>query len=312
MSTQSAKNLIRTQLESVLARAKVRIEEEGRKKLNELKEKLPTPQSLLEKLKADINSDSCSEKGKEKFERIYNQILNPINKIEKLIKESIQTIESIEEKIDEVLGETGPVGKLNKIPQDLEPLISTLNTIVMAAPALLAVLKGPTADVQTGDIVVTNREKAIAKIAEYAALFTAIPMIIQMYIAKAEKVKQPIALVKNKLTFVRDEIIKIKAFLYSLLLQFNTECTAFEAYGDEFDADDGTIPNPEDPTELDVYLGLLKDQFNAVYQQFQLAGKTRAWERVYKLKPDFTEDYNVKGHIINPQNVNPYLPEEES
>lgn len=301
MSTQSAKNIIKNQLESVIARAKVKIEEEGRKKLNELKEKLPTPQTLMEKLKTDINEDSCSERGKEKFERIYNKILNPINKIEDVLNNSLEAIALIEEKIDPIINEEGPVGKLKAIPEDFADTINTLNIVVQAAPALLQVLKGPTADVGSGDLIATNRDKAIAKIAEYSALFSALPMIISFHIDKVQRsVKQPIDMVKGKLEFLLGEIIQTKAFLYSLFLQFHTQCESFENNGVE--PDDPVITGP---TDMELYEQLLQEQFQAAWQQFQISGNQSAWKRIFKLKPDFTEDYDLRVDFMKSDDPDP-------
>ena len=43
MSTQSIKNIVSSQLDSVLTRAKQKIKDEGKKKIQELKKEIPTP-----------------------------------------------------------------------------------------------------------------------------------------------------------------------------------------------------------------------------------------------------------------------------
>ena len=72
MSTQQVRNILNTQIDSVLVMAKNRIKEESKKKLNELKEQMPTPQEITKKLLVDINDNSCSDKGKEKFEKNFS------------------------------------------------------------------------------------------------------------------------------------------------------------------------------------------------------------------------------------------------
>ena len=47
MSTQAARNIIKSQLEQVISTAKTRIKDEGRKKLVELKQQIPTPSELV-------------------------------------------------------------------------------------------------------------------------------------------------------------------------------------------------------------------------------------------------------------------------
>jgi hypothetical protein len=47
MSTQAARNIIKSQLEQVISTAKIRMKDEGRKKLAELKQQIPTPPELV-------------------------------------------------------------------------------------------------------------------------------------------------------------------------------------------------------------------------------------------------------------------------
>ena len=58
MSTQQIRNLFNTQIDSVLVMAKKRIKDESKKKLEELKEQMPTPPEIQKKLLADINEDN--------------------------------------------------------------------------------------------------------------------------------------------------------------------------------------------------------------------------------------------------------------
>ena len=73
MSTQAIRNIINTQVDSVLVRGEAQIRAEGKKKQQELEEKIPTPQEIIEKLKAEISKYACSEKGKAKFQKKYDQ-----------------------------------------------------------------------------------------------------------------------------------------------------------------------------------------------------------------------------------------------
>ena len=297
MSTQSVKNICKSQIESVIKRAKNRIEEEGKKKIDDLKNQISDPQSIAEKLNIDVSEDSCSAEGKAKFEKIMNQILSPINKAENLIGNVLETISNIEEKLDPIINMEGPIGRIQKLEGDLEPLKKTLNIIIMAAPALLGALTGLLSNAAAADGIVTQREKAIAKIAEFTALLSSIPALITFYLLKARKVKEPIDKLKSKATFLLEEIIRIKAFIQGLFNQMMAECDAFD------NQTDTNVTNPDLNQELTDYLALLDEQYQEVLQQLQLSGNTQAWERVFAINSDLSRAYNKSLVLINPQNV---------
>ena len=103
MSTQQVRNILNTQIDSVLVMAKNRIKEESKKKLNELKEQMPTPQEITKKLLVDINDNSCSDKGKEKFEKKYNKLYELVSKLSNTVGNILETITDIEETIKPIL-----------------------------------------------------------------------------------------------------------------------------------------------------------------------------------------------------------------
>ena len=69
MSTQSIRSIIINQISFAISNSEGIIREEGRKKVDELKSEIPSsPEDLVDRLKADINPNTCSEEGKIKFE----------------------------------------------------------------------------------------------------------------------------------------------------------------------------------------------------------------------------------------------------
>ena len=52
MSSSAVRNLINNQIDTLIMEAETMARSEGKKKLAELKEKIPTPEELVEKLKA--------------------------------------------------------------------------------------------------------------------------------------------------------------------------------------------------------------------------------------------------------------------
>ena len=76
MSTQSIRSIIINQISFAISNSEGIIREEGRKKVDELKSEIPSsPEDLVDRLKADINPNTCSEEGKIKFEnKIENEL----------------------------------------------------------------------------------------------------------------------------------------------------------------------------------------------------------------------------------------------
>ena len=63
MSTQQIRNIITTQLDSVITRARDKARTEGRKKVGELTKKIPNIDELTKKLNPDFNESTCSDAG---------------------------------------------------------------------------------------------------------------------------------------------------------------------------------------------------------------------------------------------------------
>ena len=122
MSTHQVRNIFNTQIDSVLVMAKNRIKEESKKKLNELKEQMPTPQEITKKLLVDINDNSCSDKGIEKFEKKYNKLYELVSKLSNTVGNILETITDIEETIKPIVEGTGHLGTITTIKDFLNEI----------------------------------------------------------------------------------------------------------------------------------------------------------------------------------------------
>ena len=100
MSTQAARNIIKSQLEQVISTAKTRIKDEGRKKLVELKQQIPTPSELVKKLETEINVDTCSPEGIAKFNRKFKEIEDKLKVLENISSQSYDKLTEIETKLN--------------------------------------------------------------------------------------------------------------------------------------------------------------------------------------------------------------------
>ena len=298
MSTQAARNIIKSQLEQVISTAKTRIKDEGRKKLVELKQQIPTPSELVKKLETEINVDTCSPEGIAKFNRKFKEIEDKLKVLENISSQSYDKLTEIETKLNSVINSVsdGPIGKLNGLVTSLNPIVKTLSKLIILSALLYVANSGPTASGAAQAQIDTNKRNAESKVGEYLALFAMIPLMIIFYIEEAKKVKTPLVFLKNKIKFIKDEVTKLRLFIISLLLKYESGCNALDS-----SSENSGGPEPTEPTELEQYLALLEAQYNDVYQQLVQSGNTKAVARVFAIKETFEEDYNISFKIINPQ-----------
>ena len=294
MSTQQARNILNQQIDNLIERAKEMVKAEGKKKIAELKAKIPTPQDLAKKLVSDINADTCSAKGNEKFMKIYNSLVGKIEEIEKVLVSALETIEGIENDIKPIVEGNGPIKKLEELMGVINPIVQTLNIVIQLAPALLSVFTNQAANATGSDAVQSKRDKAFSKIREYSMLVSMVSLMITFYIGEAKKVFIPINMIPSQLLFILDEIIKIKFYLFALLMRHEGGCAEFLANQNT----STTIPPfppipPDSPTPLEEYLTLLSQQYDDVYKHLQNTGNTAATKRIFTIKQNLEEGYNI-------------------
>ena len=162
MSTQSARNTVRSQLDNVISRAKIRIKEEGKKKLAELKQQIPTPQELARKLASEINGDTCSSEGMNKYKKIYDEIVNKLTFIEGICTDALTTLTSIEEKLNSIINQVsaGPIGVLNQFVTTLSGPVQILQNVIALSSLLFLVNSGPTSRGAAQAQIDENKRKA--------------------------------------------------------------------------------------------------------------------------------------------------------
>jgi hypothetical protein len=255
----------------------------------------------MKKLGVEINSDSCSSKGKEKFDKIYNSLNNKLTKLENIIKTAKEKLEEIDNTVKPIYEEEGPISEIRSLSDSLKELISVLQIVIIARPVLLGVLTGLVANHAAGDRIQKTADKAMSKVAEYTALIASIPLMIDLFTRKAEKILKILQPIIAKLQMIEDKILKLKLFMYNFKLQFESQCDAIDnasniSIGNE---NNPIFPDPNGPTPLDEYLSLLNDKYNDVYQALLESNNKKAIQRIYAIKKNFEEDYNISFKVIN-------------
>ena len=302
MTTQQIRNIINSQLDNVLARAKEEIKKEGKKKVEELKQQIPTPEDIMKKLQSEINEDSCSPQGREKFMKKYNSLQQKLKSIQNIVKEALQKIESLENKVKPIFEGEGPIGQISQMAELLKStLIPALKIIVLAAPLILAAFVGPTASGVGIDQAQQKRDKAKATVVIFTSLIASIVGMIIYYKNMAENLLKKLDPIKSKISMVDEKITELLLFMVSLLLQYEEGCADLENSKNDSvgNSNNAIVPDPNGSTPLQQYMALLNNQYNDVYNKLQQSGNKKALKRVFKVKENLEEDYNISFKIIN-------------
>ena len=152
MSTQIIRNIVNTQIDSVLSRAKQELKNEGKKKLSELQSELPTPDDVISKLQTDKNTEACSERGLKKQDERYNKIINGLNQTQNVVKTALENLNNTEEKLKPITEEVGPIAEIRSFSELLKnTFIPILTIAILAVPLILAALTGPAGHAKAAD-----------------------------------------------------------------------------------------------------------------------------------------------------------------
>jgi len=310
MSTQSIRSIITNQVSQIISNGKDQIEEEGRKKIDELKNEIPTnPQEIVEKLKADINPNTCSKEGKEKFDKKINNELNKLQKLEEPLSKSQQKLTKLYDNLSDILNEGGAVGVINTISEALKPITDALNKVIAVSPAALA------SQVSVGGVGAINGlviaqlidkiDFGKAKVREISGLINSIPNMLNFYKDQAQEVVDKILILKNKIEALENQIIKIKLFILTLKLQFEKDCADLNSQGNtgtqntgEPGNTTGLNPNNFSSPTIDDIKNIAEELYGNILDDLIKQGNTKAIERIYTITKELTEGYNISFKVI--------------
>ena len=223
---QNIKAQIDVAVKKAMVEAQIRLENEARKKILELKNKLPTPQELLEKLSSLL----CSPEAMAKMEQIYNffekllsGILNALDKVKNFLNKILK-------KIQKIL--TNVLEKINGIVEALQPTLKILKKILLVAPIALGAMVGLAAN----GAVIQKLAKAMAFAEDLICTFMAIVNFVQKTVSKygqkAQKIISIIQQAYNAVSQLYDRVDQLRMYLEFLYAAFIQNC-ALEEEGEE-------------------------------------------------------------------------------
>jgi len=318
MSAQPQQNIrayLNSSVKRAFAEAKVALKEEGKKKIQELKAQIPTPDVILKKMQAS----SCHPKVKEKIEKIYNFLHRIISKIIKILQKVseffnriITKFNKIKEKVLKKISNPGDPENPGILDKLILP-IEILQNIIRIVPITLKALPAPPPGVPgfAGIIATLNEAKKSGedKVGVYIAVITGFVSTVRRQLEKVEKIETIILSIKSSIDQFKDKVNKILLYLEYLYLMFFTDCNY---PGEQIDENGEVIEvTAEDILSEDSDLSNLTDDISYALKQYHealtLEGKKEITERIYALKfdvisQDFTIDYkkSYKVKLISP------------
>lgn len=335
MSTESVRNEIGNTIQKTISKAKIEIKAQGRKKVIELKQKIPSPQEVVDELKSQLSEESCTGKGKEQFEKKIKAIQTKIDKIQKTIDKAVGKLEGVDAKLRKITDPSGVLEKINQLAQVLNPIIATLGIAVTIAKILIKIaghipLPPNGAGVPPGPIILAKEIADIAggKIGEFSALILSLTLIVQLYTNKINKIINLIQMPLGLLKKLKAMIDKLAALLLYLKLEREAACEELLKDGNDGvtgtglgdgsgngntdgsggsgawgsgglgvnTIDGSNIDSLADGMSLEDLIANSEALYADLLSSLQLQGTTRALEKVSRLEKE-TKEWVVKYNI---------------
>ena len=311
---QNIRAFLNSSVKRAFAEAKIALKEEAKKKIQELRAQIPTPDVIMAKMQAL----GCNPKIKRKIEKVYNFLSRILKKIIKILDKVIEFFNKILQKFKDIkdiilkkISNPGHESSDNEKPGILDrltPAIDLLNNILRIAPLTLQALPAPPPGVPGQAGLIQRLSKAIKdgedKVGVYLACITGFPISVRRLINKTAKFELIINTIKSSINQIRDKVQQILLFLEFLYLMFFTDCNF---PGEQIDEDgEGVEVTAEDILLEGADLENLTDDISFALAQYHealaLQGQQQISERLFALKfdmisQDFSVDY-MKGYRV--------------
>ena len=287
----------------IISEVKLKVREEGKKQLLELKDKLLSPDTIINALQSDINADTCSAEGKEKLKQKADDLKAQLDSIEEIAVNALGTLQGLEDKISGLVDEVDlpegipdPIESVQGIMDTLSPLIESLNLIIKAAPAILAAqvsVPGTGGPVSGTVISQTNNNVNLAKgkIMEYVNLFQSIPTTIQRYKDLASPIYASISMLKGQIQPIITQIGQLRMFIVYLEMEHEGKCNDFNVNPNP-PIDQPPIINDTSPEMQDI-INAAEELYGNLLDSLIGQGEFRGIKRVYELGEEFQKIRNT-------------------
>ena len=308
MSSQAIDNQIQNSIRRVITEVRKKATQEGKKQISKLKDQLPTPNSIINRLTPEINQNTCSGEGRNKMEDTSKELKDKLNKMDEVAQMSSNTLQKLIDKIGLISSKVdiptpGPLESIKEITGLLKPIINTLKYVIRAAPAILAsnVSVGGVGAISGTAIINTSDGVKLAKgkIQEYTNLFNTLPDLLDNYIAMADKVFDQIHNLKTQLDKIINEIARLKLFIIYLELDFENKCNNLQTIDNPPIIEPPIQVTSTPPLTLQDVIKQAEELYGKVLENLIARGDTKGIRRVYVLGAQFQRIKNIKVEVID-------------
>lgn len=240
MAVQAIRNIINSQIEGQILKAKAQVKTEAKKEILKLKEKLPT----IEDLKAQFLSMACSEAAKKKIEFLYNKLDGLLEKLQNISDKIRNKIEEIKNKLQKIIENILP--KIAKILGILAIAVVAAKIIIKVTPAAQIANSGPTTSGYLATKLQSLVDKAKKKIKAFGDAIKAFTKKIEKITKVVQTIIKTVFSVLAIITLLGDEITKARDFLLFLYLMYKSQCELNSPSGG---LTSGTCTIPEHTTQ---------------------------------------------------------------
>jgi glutaredoxin 2 len=131
---QAIRNIITNSISRIISDVKEQAKREIKKNIQNVKQDLISPESIINHLKPDQNTETCSSEGKEKYEEKSDKLKKQLNEKENILLKGINKLQELENKIKSLTtlneelppGVSNPIKSIDGITNMLTPLIMVL------------------------------------------------------------------------------------------------------------------------------------------------------------------------------------------
>ena len=229
-----------------------KVKEEANKKISEVKQKIPTKESVKQMMMDEISSKGpelvCSIEVRNRIDSIYNKLKSKSIKLQFILDKSNEKLKKLQEQLLKI-GEI--IFIIEGIFRVLNELVPVLNVIVQVAKVGINFLKGPAADGATTVRLKDQIDKSKAKVEE-------IKNSIKVFKKKVDKITKKalipmgiVTLALGVITIIKTTITAVISLIESFYLKYILMC---DVEGDSMEDEDYADAINDAPDKADITL----------------------------------------------------------
>ena len=303
MSSTTIRNIINSQIDKQLYKAKKDLRNQGSKQVQKVKDKLPNKEELKEKLV----SDACEKKAQDKMTKIYDKLIKLLDNLKKIPQKGLDKVRNIDSKLKKIRDKIIP--KIERILEVIQnTLVPALLIVVIAAEVALAVSSGLAASGKVIDFMGEKKRLILGKIKEYAKLALTIIAALPAVLIAIEKLFSIMEVVITAIQGIIALIDKLKDFAIFLFRNYIKKCNVSNQSPVSNDGSvnsdllDEQIQKSIDKATAGTLVASdtknIKDKmailYNDLLEELKEDGKTRIVERLIRTEDDLQTSYEVK------------------